>query len=56
MLQDTPRTDAARDAESLENRVYRPELAIGNRQIRGANPLIAVPVTLLGYLLLGLLG
>lgn len=56
MLQDTPRTDAARDAESLENRVYPPELAIGNRQIRGANPLIAVPVTLLGYLVLGLLG
>ena len=56
MLQDTPRTDAARDAESLEDRVYRPRLALGNRQIRGANPLIAVPVTLLGYFVLGLLG
>lgn len=51
----TIRTDAARDPESLEDLVYRPRLATDNRHVRSANPLIAVPVTLLGYFVLGLL-
>ena len=56
MHRDTHRTDAARDAESLEDRVYRPRLAAGNKQVRSANPVIALPATLLGYLVLGFLG
>jgi periplasmic protein TonB len=52
----TIRTDAARDPESLEDLVYRPRLATDNRHVRSANPLIALPLTLLGYLALGLLG
>ena len=56
MPRDTHRTDAARGPEPLEDLVYRPRLATGNRHVRGANPWIAVPVTLLGYLALGLLG
>jgi protein TonB len=42
--------------ESLEDLVYRPELSLGNTRIRNANPRITVPVTLLGYLMLGFLG
>jgi TonB family protein len=56
MPQDTHRKDAAKGAESLEDLVYRPRLSAGNRQVRRANALIAVPATLLGYLVLGLLG
>ena len=56
MRKDTRRTDARRDAESLEDLVYRPRLAIGNKQVRGANALLAVPMTLLGYLVLGFIG
>lgn len=56
MPKDTCRTDAARDGESLEDLVYRPRISTGNEQVRSANPMIAVPLTLLGYLALGGLG
>lgn len=56
MPKDTRRTDAARDVESLEDLVYRPRISTGNQQVRSANPMIAVPLTLLGYLALGGLG
>lgn len=56
MRRDTRRTDASRDTESLEDLVYRPRLSTGNKQVRSANPLIAIPMTLLGYLALGFLG
>jgi protein TonB len=42
--------------ESLEDLVYRPELFLGHARVRKANPFITVPVTLLGYGLLGFLG
>jgi TonB family protein len=56
MRRDAHSTDVTRATESLEDLVYRPRLAAGNRAVRGANPLITVPLTLLGYLVLAFLG
>jgi TonB family protein len=50
-----PRSTVA-EPVSLADRVYRPRLAEGNDPVRRANRAISLPVTLLGYLALGLLG
>ena len=55
MRRESPSADAERDVESLEDRVYRPCISAGKRQVRGANPSIAVPLALVGYLALGFL-
>lgn len=49
-------SEGSKGIESLEDLVYRPELSLGNARVRNANPFIAIPVTLLGYALLGLAG
>ncbi len=49
-------SEGSKGAESLEDLVYRPELSLGHARVRNANPLIAVPATLLGYALLALGG
>jgi protein TonB len=41
--------------ESLEDLVYRSNLAGGSKELRGANPLVAVPVTILMYGVCGFL-
>jgi periplasmic protein TonB len=50
-----PRSTVA-EPVSLADRVYRPRLAEGNDQVRRASRVISLPVTLLGYLVLGLFG
>jgi len=54
MPRDPHPTDAV--PASLEDRVYRPWLAEDAPQVRRASRLVAVPATLGGYLVLGLLG
>ena len=39
-------------AEALKDRVYRARLCARDSPIRGGNPLVALPLTLLGYLLM----
>lgn len=49
-------SEGSKGIESLEDVVYRPELSLGHARVRNANPFITIPVTLLGYALLGLAG
>ncbi|BDU77620.1 energy transducer TonB [Mesoterricola sediminis] len=46
----------AQPKESLEDLVYRASLAAGNRNLRGANPMVTVPLTLASYLAFGAFG
>ncbi|MDR0499135.1 MAG: hypothetical protein LBH03_05305, partial [Holophagales bacterium] len=52
MSQDTkpsPSPPAAKQAETLEDAVYRPSLSEDNKALRGTNPMVAIPTALLTY-------
>ncbi|HLO66806.1 MAG TPA: energy transducer TonB [Holophaga sp.] len=46
----------AQSKETLEDLVYRSSLAAGNRSLKGANPLVTIPLTLVSYVAFGTFG
>jgi protein TonB len=56
MREDVRRAAAPGETESLEDRVYRPSLAAGRGELRRADRRVSLPLALLGYTLLALLG
>jgi periplasmic protein TonB len=56
MRKNTSRDEASGGNDSLEDLVYRSRLTAGGTRVRSGNPLITLPITLLGYLALGFLG
>ena len=47
-------SDEASSSESLADAVYRPNLAGDNKALKGTNPLIAIPTTIITYVCLAL--